>query len=69
VRDFAGALVKLAHGCGWKVVAEGIDDARDLGALWSLGFDGATGRAVGAAGEPGEAGEAGEAGEEGAASA
>lgn len=69
VRDFAGALVKLAHGCGWKVVAEGIDDARDLGALWSLGFDGATGRAVGAAGEPGEPGEDGEAGEEGAASA
>lgn len=49
VRDFAGALVRLAHGLGWKIVAEGIDDARDLGALWALGFDGATGRAVGAA--------------------
>lgn len=47
VRDFAGALVQLAHGMGWKVVAEGIDDARDLAALWALGFDGATGRAVG----------------------
>jgi EAL domain-containing protein (putative c-di-GMP-specific phosphodiesterase class I) len=46
VREFAAALVALAHGMGWKIVAEGIDDARDLEALWSIGFDGATGRAV-----------------------
>lgn len=50
VREFAGALVAMAHGLGWKIIAEGIDDARDLAALWALGFDGATGRAVSAAG-------------------
>jgi EAL domain-containing protein (putative c-di-GMP-specific phosphodiesterase class I)/GGDEF domain-containing protein len=46
VRQFAAGLVALAHGMGWKIIAEGIDDARDLGALWALGFDGATGPAL-----------------------
>lgn len=48
VRQFAAGLVGLAHGMGWQVIAEGIDDLRDLEALWALGFDGATGPAVGA---------------------
>lgn len=49
VREFASALVAMAHSLGWKIIAEGIDDARDLAALRALGFDGATGRAVSAA--------------------
>jgi len=48
VREFAAGLVGLAHGLGWRIIAEGIDDARDLATLWTLGFDGATGPAVGA---------------------
>ena len=39
-------LVTLIHGLGWTALAEGVDDGRDLAALWALGFDGATGRAV-----------------------
>lgn len=46
VREFAAALVRLAHGLNWEVVASGVDDEADLAALWSLGFDAATGPAV-----------------------
>lgn len=46
VSDFARGLVQLSHGLGLKIIAEGIDDSRDLSALWALGFDGATGPAV-----------------------
>jgi len=46
VRRYAGALVVLAHGLGLRVVAEGVDSAEDLAALWALGFDAATGPAV-----------------------
>jgi EAL domain-containing protein (putative c-di-GMP-specific phosphodiesterase class I)/GGDEF domain-containing protein len=46
VREFAAALVRLVKGMGLRAVAEGIDDAADLGALWDIGFDGATGPAV-----------------------
>lgn len=47
VREFAGALAALAHGLGWQVIAEEIDDAQDLAALWAIGYDGASGRATG----------------------
>lgn len=47
VRQFAAGLVGLAHGLRWKIIAEGVQDARDLQALWALGFDGATGPALG----------------------
>ena len=46
VRAFAGGLVALVHSLGLQVIAEGVDDERDLAALWSLGFDGATGPAI-----------------------
>ena len=46
VREFALGLVALAKGMGLLVIAEGIEDARDLDALWALGFDAATGPAV-----------------------
>lgn len=46
VRGYASSLVALVHGLGLKALAEGIDDPDDLAALWLLGFDGATGRAV-----------------------
>jgi EAL domain-containing protein (putative c-di-GMP-specific phosphodiesterase class I) len=36
----------LIQGLGLTALAEGIDDERDLAALWALGFDGATGPAV-----------------------
>lgn len=49
VREFASALAALAHGLGWKIIAEDIDDERDLAALWEIGYDGATGVAAGAA--------------------
>ena len=39
-------VVALIHGLGLKALAEGVDDPVDLAALWSLGFDGATGPAV-----------------------
>lgn len=51
VRAYAQSLVKLIHGLGLTALAEGIDGADDLQALWDLGFDGATGPAV-ADGEP-----------------
>jgi EAL domain-containing protein (putative c-di-GMP-specific phosphodiesterase class I)/GGDEF domain-containing protein len=46
VRAFAQGLLALARGMDLLVIAEGIDDAKDLDALWALGFDGATGPAV-----------------------
>lgn len=46
VREFAAALVRLAHGLDWQVLASGVDDPADLEALWVLGFDAATGPAV-----------------------
>jgi len=46
VHEFARGLLSLARGMGLLVIAEGIDDANDLHALWALGFDGATGPAV-----------------------
>ena len=46
VRAYATSLVTLIHGLGWTALAEGVDDGRDLAALWALGFDGATGHAV-----------------------
>ena len=39
-------LFRSAHGLNWEVVASGVDDEADLAALWSLGFDAATGPAV-----------------------
>lgn len=48
VRAYAQSLVKLIHGLGLQALAEGIDQADDLQALWALGFDGATGPAVAA---------------------
>jgi EAL domain-containing protein (putative c-di-GMP-specific phosphodiesterase class I)/GGDEF domain-containing protein len=46
VRQYAGGLLALLHGLGLQVIAEGVDSAEDLAALWALGFDGATGPAV-----------------------
>jgi EAL domain-containing protein (putative c-di-GMP-specific phosphodiesterase class I) len=46
VRDFALALVRLVHGMGALVIAEGVDDAGDWVALQQLGFDAVTGPAV-----------------------
>jgi EAL domain-containing protein (putative c-di-GMP-specific phosphodiesterase class I)/GGDEF domain-containing protein len=43
---YAQSLVALIHGLGLKALAEGIDDLRDLQALWPLDFDGATGPAL-----------------------
>ncbi|MFO1329378.1 MAG: EAL domain-containing protein [Rubrivivax sp.] len=45
-RDWARALVGLAHDTGARAYAEGADAEDDLAALWEMGFDGATGRAV-----------------------
>jgi EAL domain-containing protein (putative c-di-GMP-specific phosphodiesterase class I)/GGDEF domain-containing protein len=54
VRGYAASLVALVHGLGLLALAEGIVDADDLATLWVLGFDGATGQAVGlASNEPG----------------
>ena len=44
--DYARQLVATARGIGVAVYAEGVQDAGDLGRLWELGFDGATGPAV-----------------------
>ena len=43
LRGYALSLVALIHGLGLVALAAGIDDPRDLAALWLLGFDGATG--------------------------
>ena len=46
VHGYASRLVALVQGMGLKAMADGITDARDLAALFALGFDGATGAAV-----------------------
>jgi EAL domain-containing protein (putative c-di-GMP-specific phosphodiesterase class I)/GGDEF domain-containing protein len=46
VRGYAQSLVALIHGLGQKAVAEGMDDAQDVAALWDIGFDAATGPAL-----------------------
>jgi EAL domain-containing protein (putative c-di-GMP-specific phosphodiesterase class I) len=48
VRGYAHGLLALIHGLGLTALAEGIDEAADLVALWSLGYDGATGPALSA---------------------
>jgi EAL domain-containing protein (putative c-di-GMP-specific phosphodiesterase class I)/GGDEF domain-containing protein len=48
VHSYAQGLLALIHGLGLVALAEGVDDASDLAALWALGFDGATGAAIGA---------------------
>jgi EAL domain-containing protein (putative c-di-GMP-specific phosphodiesterase class I) len=45
-RERALGLVAFVHELGARVIAEGVDDDTDLETLWSLGFDGATGRAA-----------------------
>lgn len=45
-RQRALSLVAFVHELGARVIAEGADEDDDLSALWSLGFDGATGRAA-----------------------
>jgi EAL domain-containing protein (putative c-di-GMP-specific phosphodiesterase class I) len=46
VRGYAQSLIALIHGLGLRAIAEGIEESRDLLAVWALGFDGATGSAV-----------------------
>ncbi|MCW5632808.1 MAG: EAL domain-containing protein [Rubrivivax sp.] len=46
-RSYVESLVALIHGLGLHALAEGVADARQLEVLWTLGFDGATGSAVG----------------------
>lgn len=46
VRAYAQGLVALAHGLGMAVLAQGVDSAEDLAALWAMGFDGAAGPAL-----------------------
>jgi predicted signal transduction protein with EAL and GGDEF domain len=46
VQGYAQSLVALIHSLGLSVLAVGITDARDLQALWALGFDGAGGPAI-----------------------
>ncbi len=46
VKGYAQSLVALIHGLGQKAIAEGVDDARDLAAVWDVGFDAATGPAL-----------------------
>jgi EAL domain-containing protein (putative c-di-GMP-specific phosphodiesterase class I) len=46
VRQFASGLVTLLRGLGVQALAEGVDDAADLAAIWEIGFDGASGPAV-----------------------
>lgn len=48
VRDYAAGLATLILGLGMRPIAEGVDEPRDLAALWALGFEGATGSAVSA---------------------
>lgn len=45
-RERARGLVAFVHELGARVIAEGTDAEDDLEALWSLGFDGATGHAA-----------------------
>jgi len=46
VAPFARSLATLVHGLGLKIVAGDVDDAADLAALWSMGFDGASGTVI-----------------------
>jgi len=46
-RSYVESLVSLIHGLGLQALAEGVADPIQLQRLWSLGFDGATGAAVG----------------------
>jgi EAL domain-containing protein (putative c-di-GMP-specific phosphodiesterase class I) len=48
--QYARQIATTAHGVGVAVYAGGIDDVLDLGRLWEVGFDGATGPAVGTPG-------------------
>lgn len=45
-RSHVEGLVALIHGLDMQAFAEGVADARQLGLVWVLGFDGATGPAV-----------------------
>ena len=47
VRELARGLAALLRGMQIQVLAEGVEDPADLAALWALGFDGATGAALG----------------------
>ncbi len=46
-RSYVEGLVSLIHGLGLQAVAEGVTEVHQLERLWGLGFDGATGPAVG----------------------
>ncbi len=46
VAAHARGLVELLHGLGLQALAEGVERADELPALWALGFDGATGPGV-----------------------
>ena len=46
VRGYVRSLVALLHGLGLRAYAAGVDDTRELAALWALGFDAAAGDAV-----------------------
>jgi EAL domain-containing protein (putative c-di-GMP-specific phosphodiesterase class I)/GGDEF domain-containing protein len=48
VRAYAQSLSGLIRLLGLKVLAEGVENNDDLQVLWSLGFDGATGKALSA---------------------
>lgn len=47
LRRHAESLVTLLRGIGLSIYAEGVNQDEDLQVLWVLGFDGATGPAVG----------------------
>jgi len=48
--QYARQIATTAHGVGVAVYAGGVDDPLDLTRLWELGFDGATGPAIGTPG-------------------
>ena len=48
-RSYVESLVALIRGLGLQALAEGVAEPRQLAVLWTLGFDGATGSAVGLA--------------------
>lgn len=45
-RSYVEGLLSLVHGLEIEAIAEGVADAQQLGWVWSLGFDGATGPGV-----------------------
>lgn len=49
-RSYVESLVALIHGLGLHALAEGVVEPRQLEMVWTLGFDGATGSAVGVPG-------------------